>query len=169
GERDEVGVCDRRAAGPLERPLGARRAEVARLAAEADARPVRRREDRPDPETARLGRLRLLHAVARDVRGVVEPGEQGAVGGREDLGLEEAGLAPDVFECPLGSGGQLGGALHEALSVSAWRSRPSPRPDSPSRASRAGPRRGHGGFASPCDTGYRWPPGTARGGTFSRR
>src|SRR5260370_771015 len=84
GERDEVGVGDGRSAGPRERALGARGGEIARLAAEADARPVRRVEDGADSDPARLGGLRLLDAVARDVRRVVEPGEEGAVRGRGD-------------------------------------------------------------------------------------
>ena len=92
GSETNSGIGHRRLPRLGQRPRRARRAQIARLAAEADAPPARRVEHRLDAEAVRLDRLRLLHAVARDVRGVVEPREQAAVGGDEHLDLRYAGL-----------------------------------------------------------------------------
>src|SRR5207249_3037370 len=91
------------------RPL---HAEVARLAAEADAGSRRPGEGSVDAEAIRRGGLRLLDAVRWDVRGVAEAREEGAVGGGENFGLEDAGLAPRKLERLRDRSRQLGRAFH---------------------------------------------------------
>src|SRR3989442_1715541 len=86
-------VCTRGIAlGLVERALDAGRREIARLAAEAEAPAAGRVEDDLQSEPVRLHGLRLLDAVAGQVRGVVEAREQRSVGGDERLDLAHVGL-----------------------------------------------------------------------------
>src|SRR5438128_2591281 len=139
-QRDELGIDD----GPLsrlgQRALGAAHGEVGRLAAEADARPaVSAREHDLKAQAVRGGRLRLLHAVGRDVRRVVQASEQRGVGGREHFDLGHARLGADELEGVLGRLRQVGGR-HTRL-TSGGRAPPCPPRVSRARTSRADPRR----------------------------
>ena len=66
------------------------------------------------------------------MRGVVETSEERVVGGREDFGLEDAGLACDERERFLHRSGQLDRARH--INVGGSGAAP---PDSPHRSSAA--------------------------------
>src|SRR5262249_43458435 len=90
--------------------------QVARLAAETDARTAGRVEDDLQPEAVRLHRLRLLDTVAGDVRRVVEPRQQRGVGGDERLDFAHARLRARPGQRLLGGARQLGKLTH----VSAW-------------------------------------------------
>src|SRR6059036_861392 len=169
GERDELGVDDRGPPRLDQRALGAGRREVARLAAEADPPALRRVEDGLDAEAVRFGRLGLLHAVAGDVRGVVEPGQHGRVRGHEHLGLADVALTRNECQRFLARPGQLVDRPHRLLSARAALSGSAPRQDSLCPSSPGAPPRARGDCATRAGTGCRWPPGTARAGTFNRR
>src|SRR5205823_14190443 len=72
--------------------------EIARLAPEPKAGAVRPLEDRLDPDAVGGSGLRLLDAVAGNVRGVVEAREERGVGRDEDFDLAHVRLAPRPLE-----------------------------------------------------------------------
>ena len=75
-QRDEVGIGHRRGPGPGQGPPRSLGPEIAGLASEADPRPLGVIEHHLEPEAVRARGLRLLHAVAGNVGGVAEAGEQ---------------------------------------------------------------------------------------------
>src|SRR5947208_462382 len=81
-------------------------------------------------EAVRFGRLGLLHAVAGDVRGVVEPGQHGRVRGHEHLGLADVALTRNECQRFLARPGQLVDRPHRLLSARAALSGSAPRQDS---------------------------------------
>src|SRR5262249_58927616 len=105
--------------------------EVARLAAEADAAAVGPFEHRLDSQPVRLGRLRLLDAVAGNVGGVVEPREQSGIRGCEDFRLDDRWLARDERQRLFRRLRQLADVPH--LNAPAGLPGCRPRPESPLR------------------------------------
>ena len=93
-QRAERGIADAASLRLVERTPDPCLAEVARLGAEADEGAAVRLglEYHLQPEPRHLRRLRLLDAVAGDMRGVVQARHERPVGCREHLGLANARL-----------------------------------------------------------------------------
>src|SRR5262249_43330160 len=173
GERDELRIGDGGASRLAQRALGAGGRQIAGLAPEADPPAIRRVENRLDAEAVRFGRLGLLDAVAGDVRGVVEPRQHGGVRRREHLGLADVRLTRDERQRYLARSGQLLDGSHllsdRLLSALAAPSGYGPRRGSPCLSIPGAVPRARGGCASRAGRECRWPPGTARAGTFNKR
>ena len=112
GQGAELGITHRALARLVEGTAHPRRREIAGLGAKPDEHTLRRVEGDLDAHSVHLGALGLLHAVAGNVRRVVEPGQERPVLGHEDLDLAYAGLGPQEGETVTRGARKLGESGH---------------------------------------------------------
>src|SRR5262249_10329850 len=119
GQRAELGVAHRAPARLVEGAGDASGGEIAGLGAEAQADAVGRLDAGRDAGAVGLRALGLLHAVAGDVGGVVEAGEERPVIRHEHLGLDHAGLRAHEGEALPSRAGETSRLGHYGFPVSA--------------------------------------------------